>query len=277
MFGREVLCVRVRGFYNLESMHLTGVDKFFWLAGFLISAILLGVLLGRRRWRSFPFFTAYIAFQLCFSAGMYLIYRYGARSSYARFYWIGAAVDFLLQLCLLFEIARNVLRPTGTWVREARFFFWALSIGGLALGALLTSLAKPHEIAGLALWQYRGNLFTSLLTCELYLALLATSNFLGLVWRNHTMGLGLGLSSWALMAVAVNVSHLVGSYDYARTLDHLKVITYTFALLYWIYTFWTDEPSRRELPPGMKKYLLDVHQSVLYDQAVGISHKGLPR
>lgn len=254
-------------------MSFSGLDKFFWLAGFLSSILLLIVLVIRGRWKTFPVFTTYIGSQILFSATMYGIYRNGTHAMYARIYWSGAAIDFALQLCLLFEIARNVLKPTGTWVQEARVFFVVLAVAGFALAAMLTSFARPDSPSRLAIWEFRGNLFTSLLTCELYLALLITSNFLGLVWRNHTMGLGLGLSSWAFITVSVNISHLAGSYSYAKALDHVKVITYTFVLLYWIYTFWRDEPQRRELPPGMKKYLLAVHQSVRYDPAVVLSRK----
>ncbi len=254
-------------------MSFSGLDKFFWLAGFLSSILLLGVLLVRGRWKTFPIFAIYIGSQILFSATMYEIYRHGTHSTYARVYWAGAGIDFVLQLCLLFEIARNVLRPTGTWVQEARIFFVFLAIAGPALAALLTSFARPDSPSRLATWEFRGNLFTSLLTCELYLALLITSNFWGLVWRNHIMGLGLGLSSWAFITVSVNISHLAGTYSYARALDHVKVITYTLVLFYWIYTFWRDEPKRRELPPGMKKYLLAVHQGVRYDPAVVVSRE----
>jgi hypothetical protein len=259
--------------FNLGRMNLSGLDKFFWLAGFLSGFALFCVLVVRGRWRTFPVFTGYIGFQLVLSATMYMIYRHGSHATYAKVYWAGSAVDFCLQLGLLFEIARNVLKPTGTWVREARVFIGVLTLAGLALALVLTFLARPQTPTPFAFWEFRGNLFTSLLTCELYLALLVTSNFLGLVWRNHTMGLGLGLSSWAFITVSVNISHLVGSYSYAKALDHIKVITYTLVLFYWIYTFWRDEPQRRELPPGMKKYLLAVHQSVRYDPAVAIGRK----
>lgn len=258
---------------NLGLMNFSGLDKFFWLAGFLSSVILLCVLILRGRWRAFPIFTLYIGFQILLSATGYEIYRHGTHAAYARVYWTGAGIDFALQLCLLFEIARNVLKPTGTWVQEARVFLWVLAVAGFALAAVLASFARPDAPTHLATWEFRGNLFSSLLTCELYFALLVTSNYLGLVWRNHTMGLGLGLSTWAFVTVSVNISHLVGSYSFARTLDHTKVITYTLVLFYWIYTFWRDEPKRKELPPGMKKYLLAVHQSVRYDPAIVVSRK----
>jgi len=95
-------------------MNLTVLDNIFWAAGFVGHAALLLVLLTRNRWRQFPVFTCLIAFHALVTIALFLTFRYGTRHTYAVIYWCNVAVDFLLQVALIFEIARVVLRGSMT-------------------------------------------------------------------------------------------------------------------------------------------------------------------
>jgi hypothetical protein len=44
-------------------------DCEFWAVGFLLTAALLGVLLGRGRWRQFPIFTLWMAYKTLLNEG----------------------------------------------------------------------------------------------------------------------------------------------------------------------------------------------------------------
>src|SRR5260370_38679508 len=176
-------------------MNLTTLDNILWAAGFVGHTALLVVLLVRRRWREFPVFTSLIGYQALVTISLFLIFRYGKRESYTLAYWISVVGDFVFQLALIFEIARVVLRPTGTWVRDARSsFIMAGGIGAVVALALCLTV-RPLMPSALSVWEVRGNLFTALLMCELFMAMLYASDRLGLQCRNHVLGVAHGLTA----------------------------------------------------------------------------------
>jgi hypothetical protein len=254
-------------------MNLSGMDSFLWIAGIALEAVLLLVLLLRNRWRTFPIFTSFKAFLVLRSVALFMIYRSGDMRTYASAYWTGFGIDFVLQLGILYEIARIVLKPAGAWVKEARWLLIGFSLMGLFLAAVSSVIIHPSTQTDLQTWSIRTSLFTSLLTCELFLAVMFASNLLGLVWRNHVMALGQGLSLWALVGVAIDIMHSLGSLHFYTQLDRLRIITYVLVLLYWIFAFWRNEPEKRELTPEMKEYLVAIHQTVNYHLATVVSRK----
>jgi hypothetical protein len=247
-------------------MNLTALDKILWAAGFVGHVALLLVLLVRHRSRQFPIFTCFIATHVLVTIVLFAISRYGTRHAYSATYWSTSALDFLFQLALIFEVARVVLRPTGTWVRDARSSFILMGGVGAAIAIAFSLAIKPLMPSTLDIWEIRGDLFTALLDCELFLAMLYASNRLGLVWRNHVMGLAQGLTIWAFGAVASDIAHIIygWSHDFL-ILDHLLMFLYLGTLVYWTVTFWRPEPVREPLSVEMRDYLVALHSRVQYD------------
>jgi hypothetical protein len=247
-------------------MNLTMLDNILWAAGFVGHVALLVVLLVRGRWRVFPVFTWLIGYQALVTAVLFLISRNGSRHAYAVAYWTTAGGDFVFQLALIFEIARVVLRPTGTWVRDARASFVTAGTIGAVIAFVLCLTVKPLIPSALSVWEVRGDLFTALLTCELFMAMLYASNRLGLEWRNHVMGLAQGLTAWAFIAMASDLAHIVLGWSREfLVLDHFLMFVYLGALVYWIVTFWLPERSRAPVSAEMRDYLVALHSRVQYD------------
>jgi hypothetical protein len=247
-------------------MNFTTLDNIFWAAGFLGHAALLLVLVVRGRWRQFPVFTCLIAFHVLVTITLFTVSRHGSRHSYALTYWITAGIDILFQLALIFEIARVVLRPTGSWVRDARSSFVLVGAAGAAVAIALCLAVRPLMPSTLGIWEIRGDLFTALLDCELFFAMLYASNRLGLEWRNHVMGLAQGLTAWAFGAVASDLAHIIFGWSREFLIfDHLLSLLYVSVVIYWVFTFWRPEPERAPLSPEMRDYLVALHSRVEYD------------
>ncbi len=247
-------------------MGLTILDNALWVAGFVGHVALLAVLLVRSRWRNFPVFTSLIAYQAAVTVTLFLVSRYGSRHAYFLWYWILALGDYIFQVALIFEIARDVLHSTGTWVRDARmgFLFW--SAVGMLLAAGLCLNISPPTTKGLDLWEMRATLFTSLLTCELFLSISTSANRLGLPWRSHVMALGQGLVAWAIIAVIGDVAHIATGWHSEFVLfDRLRMYLYLGVLVFWAVSFWRPEKGRTPLSPEMEQYILALHQRVRYD------------
>ena len=247
-------------------MNLTLLDNVLWAASFLGHAALLIVLFGRGGRREFPIFTSSIAFQLFNTVLLFLIYRYSTHHAYSRAYWTGAVIDFGFQVGIIYEIARIVLRPTGTWVKDAKkdFLLWT----GLAVVVALIASGTITPPAGSAMskLEVRGTLFTSLMTCELFLAMIMAANRLGLQWQSRVMGFGQGLTAWALTALSGDLAHII--YGWNRNfiiLDHVRMIAYLIVVTYWMVIFWRPELARKPFSSEMERYLIAVHKSVQYD------------
>jgi hypothetical protein len=244
-------------------MNLSTLDWMLVAATSLGNTALFAILIVRRRWREFPVFTSYMGFETILGPVLYLLVQYGSRSWYARVYWSSVLVEFALQLGIVFEIARIVLKPTGTWVRDARkqFIFWG--VAGIFLAAALPFLVTPPSATLLDRLVVRGYLFTSLVICELIAVLTRTSQSLGLGWRNHVMALGNGWTAWAVAAILVDGLHsYFGAQLHFGELEHVKMVAYLVVLGYWSVQFWLEEPARQPISPELSAYIQDLHRRI---------------
>jgi hypothetical protein len=260
-------------------MHFSAIDDFFWRASFFINLAFLAVLIYRRRWPTFPILTTWIALLLLRTIVLFLIYRrsamhghsYSAWVLYNQIYVAGLWIDFLLQLGLIFEIARIVLGPTGTWARDARVQFAAAGLGGAFVAALVAWWISPPALTVRYAWLMRGDLFTSLVICELFVAVTFAANRLGLGWRNHVIAVSQGLTVWiGIMVVTTALQGFLGPRRHYMGLDHIRGSAHIAAIIWLTLQLWKDEPERRPISPDLQEYILALHRRVEYDlQRIG--------
>jgi hypothetical protein len=242
------------------------LDNILWAAGFLGHLVLLVVLVFRRRVREFPVFTSFTAYVTMRTVVLFLIWRYGSGYAYKLGYWILSPGDYAFQIAIIFEMGRNVLRPTGTWVQDARMGFLLWSAVGTLIAVCLSLAISPPEAKGFDLWTARATVFTSLLTCATFLAMSAAANRLGLLWQSHVMALGQGLTVWALFALFGDLVHLAMKWRHDFVFfDLVTKFVYLGAVLFWIAAFWSPERKRAPLSVDMQNYLLALHQRVQED------------
>jgi hypothetical protein len=167
---------------------------------------------------------------------------------------------------VIWEIASIVMRPTGSWVRDARRQFILWGTAGILLAAVLPWLVAPPAASLLGRLEMRGDLFTSLVVCELIAVLTRTSRSLGLGWRNHVMALGNGWTAWAVTAILVDGLHgYFGAEHYFTALEHVRMFVYLAALGYWAVQFWLEEPARQPISPELSAYIQNLHLRIKND------------
>jgi hypothetical protein len=236
-------------------MELSPLDQALWVASFAGHVTLLLVLILKGRWKEFPVFTSLIGFNTLRTIALYLVLHY-RNDAYAAAYWSAEGIDLLLQIALVFEMARIVLKPTGTWAQDARKPILLLASIGILIAAGLVFAASPVAPASFSDWNTKAQLFSIMLFCILFASMMVASSRLGLVWRNHVMGLGRGLTAWAIISLLVEAGHnYFGSEWHTDLLDHARMATYLAATVYWIITFWRPEPKHRTLSAEMYAYL----------------------
>jgi hypothetical protein len=250
-------------------MDLTWKDVALWVASFAAHVLLFAVLVARKRARHFPAFTAYNGFVVVESVALFVTIKHAAL--YSWLYWGSQVVEFVLQIAVVVEIARHVFKPFGRWAAGARSF-WIGACGVSLVAALgLTFIASPHAPTFAWAWVIKGNLFAVMLTCMISIAVLLTARQYGLAWRNHVIGLAQGWTFWAFLTFVVETCHSYFGYAaFYGPLTYLGELATVGSTVYWIFTFWQEEPSRA-MSPEMLEILVERQRQLDYYVAKVVS------
>lgn len=249
-------------------MHLSGFDVSVWAASFIGHVVLLGVLIGRKRAKQFPVFSAFIAFNILRTCLLFYI-NSRHRSQYFSLYWGLAAVDEVFGFAILYESAAIVFRPTGAWVRDARGALWIMVILSLAVALLLTSMATPVTRAPMQVAILRGKFLAATLITELFVGVMAFSGHVGLAWRTHVaricQGLGLYSGFCVIADIAVTYYGVRPQSNLYHELSQARIFVYLVCLGYWIVVLWLQAPDSSEMPQVMHKQVLLLQQRLEAD------------
>jgi hypothetical protein len=250
-------------------LHLTGLDLFFWAAGFLGNLGLLFVLCYRRRAKEFPVFTALAALNLTRTTLLYCLLHYGTKRSYFYAYWSLAIIDTMLQLGVVYEISSRVFRPLNVWAQDVRSsFVWLLGLSVIVAVGLSLLAASPARTWMEAV-THRGNLFAAALMSELSVAMMALAISARLRWRGHTAGIAKGLGAYSLVTVLIETgnSYFGGGRELPVFVDlsHVRMAAYLCCVTYWIIDLWRDEWPARIMTEEMREKIFTLHAGLEYD------------
>lgn len=236
------------------------VDSILWLAGTAGEAVVLGLLLYRRIWRTFPIFFAYSIWTLLAGAVGYALFRWLPQQAYAKVYLIDLLGDSILLFGVLVEIGWSILRPLRPSLSRRTPLIIAAVI--LALGAVVWPFAGATAPPGTA-----SNVVSIIhiqqtfyvLRVLVFLALAAFSQFLSIGWRDRELQIATGLGITSLVSLIVAMLHSYPSMrEQYHLLSELVIASYLCSLLYWTISFSQKEEKRREFSPQMQSMLLAV-------------------
>jgi hypothetical protein len=249
-------------------MRLTGLDFLFWAAGFVEQLALLFVLWYRRRAWVFPYFTALITLNVVRTIVLYIVLHFGTKAGYAYTYWSAAALDVILQLCVVYEVASRVFRPLDIWARDVRStFVWLVGLSiFVAFG--LSWLESPPARTWIQAFATKGNLFTAALQIELFVVMMALSGSARLPWKTHVAKIAQGLGAYALISVLFETGH--SYFGMGRELpvfillSHVRMAAYLGCVSYWIISLWNDERPARKMTEQMRESIFTLQTQVEY-------------
>lgn len=246
-------------------MHLSLATAVLAVLGLCCEIAMLVTLVSRKRYRTFPVFTAYFAFNVPRWFAEFATYLLNYASLYRDLYYSFLLLDYLFQLAIILEIARIVLRPTGSWLRDARAMFLGIGLTGAVLAAALSWWITPPGQSPWVVWPLRANLFTSLLTCELFVTMSFTARYLGLGWRNHVMALAQGWTFYNIvMVITTGLQSYFGRAHY-MVIDNFRGAAFLTGMTYIIVQLWVHEPERHPIDPELRRYIIALHERVEYD------------
>jgi hypothetical protein len=225
-----------------------------WAAGSALNAALVFVLLYKRRWKTVPWFTVWMIFDLGLAATCFVVYQVGSKETYRWVYWLGALMDFLLQISVFVEIASSVMKRGGEWVEGAKSALLPYAIAGPVVAAGFAATITPATPNLLYSLNARASLFTTILICFLFAAVVRGSQRLGLDWRSHIARESFGLTIWTLASFVTDTLHSYWrTLAHFQTLEHVRMVFFQASLLYWCIAFWIPEPEPRPIPAEVRR------------------------
>ena len=237
-------------------MNLSVIAVLLWAVGSALNAALVIVLLYKRRWKIVPAFTAWMIFQLIFAAACFFVYRFGTKDVYRWVYWLGALVDFVLQLAVVLEIGFRVLKRNGQWVEGTKGAVLPFAVLGPVIAAVMAITMTPAATSLLNSLAARASLFTTILICFLFAAVVRASQRLGLDWVSHIARESYGLTLWTLAAFITDTLHAYWrTMRHFQELENIRIVFFQVSLLYWCVAFWLPEQKQRPIPAQVKEHL----------------------
>jgi hypothetical protein len=233
-------------------------DITIWLAGILIEAGVVGLLIHRRIWRTLPLFLAYCIWDIAANITLYVVGVYD-QNAYFPVYFVQTIIDSALLFCVLVELAWSVLRPLRSALTRRSLVI--VSVILLIAGAIIWPFATLSGLVHVGSKQFLiyGQLqqTVSILRILFFLMLAAGSQWLSLSWRDRELQVATGLGFYSIVSVIASIlqAHQATA-SQLENLNRFVVASYLCSLVYWLASFAQKEAERREFTPQMQNFLL---------------------
>jgi hypothetical protein len=242
------------------------LDTALQFAGFIAEAVIIGLLLYRRTYRTLPLFSVYLIWSFVSDLGGYLLINRFPTGA-ASIYLTSVIIDSVFMLCVLVEVSMSVLKPIRAWLPRWAIFAVTILIGlcGLAVWHFIKfpgfeRLKAEHAFQVLAHLQ----LTVSAVRILFFLILASLSQLLSIGWRDREFQIASGFGFYSIVSLSVALLHMnLGAgtpelnHQYHQ-LDAAVAASYVCSLFYWIVCFAQKVPERREFTPKMQNFLLAV-------------------
>src|ERR1700740_3324346 len=227
------------------SLNLHIANMALWLAHPLLQGTLLAIMLWRKLYRTFPFFFAYIAFQIVSFAVTFPFRDDRYYRIFFNFYWLTTAVSVVLGFFVIREIFLDVFRPYHT-LRDlgSVLFKWAglvmLMVAGVVAASTTSGTEHPLQTGIMTLQRS-----VRVVQCGLILFLLVFSRYLGTNWRQKSFGIALGFGAFASVELALVAINAATDNVFNQVLSSfMNMAVYNVSILVWIGYMFAKSPAR---------------------------------
>jgi hypothetical protein len=237
-------------------MSITELKEFLWAAGFAGNWAVLGALFYKRHFRNFPAFFALISLGVLRTIWLYCIRSHYGDSLYSHTYYGLAFVDAVVQLLLIYEIARKVFRREGRWAADIRWSLLVWLLASFAGAGILTYMQHPHGDDFVQMTAKKIGFFSVMVNAALFVGLLVLSFKAGLNWRSQVAGIATGMAIYCFAGIPIELAARLEEAQARDALVGQFSIALQFIYLacqgYWVYSLVQPEPSPRTMTPRME-------------------------
>lgn len=242
---------------------MVSLETVLQFAGFVAEAVIIGLILFRRVYKTLPLFSSYLVWSFLADLGVFLLLRRFPDASF-RTYLASAVIDAIFMLCVLIEVSMSVLKPIRAWLPR-----WViLAIGSLVtlVGAVVWHFIRFPGFNSLPpAYQFIAHLQMTLSAVRIlfFLVLACFSQLLSIGWRDRELQIATGFGFYAIVSLSVALMHMNQGYspelnNRYHLIDLFGSASYVCALFYWVVCFAQEVPERREFTPQMQNFLLAV-------------------
>jgi hypothetical protein len=238
--------------------HLT-VDGVLQTVTLVAQAAIAYLMIQRGSRRDYPILLTYMFFNLVEDP---LAWKLQNARFYPKFYFTVTVLDYLLQLLIILEIGRNVLRPSK---RSLPFRLWPIVTGGILVCAIVAATFSPStQSSGNTAVLLQVTLGLAILKLLLFAAMAGFAQFLGIGWRSRVLQLASALAFYGAVSLLVQLSssHLPStSPSYNAHLVKFAQIqsgAYNLMLIFWMWAFSRNEAPRKDFTPQMQEVLVTI-------------------
>jgi len=229
-------------------MHLTQWDYILWISGGVGYLLLAAVLIFKKRYRAFPWFSALLIAEILQSVILTTVCSPHHTLRYFYAYWVGEMLNAVLLAAVIFEVARKFSRDVGLTesglLRDLRIIAWVVPT--LASIAVIFFRFLPdlhHELANLA---FKIDTVCAIMMLGLVGTVSLSMYFYGVRFKVHGAAITYGLLIYAIGRVlvflaALNTADVYLWLEFERWLKPVYILT----LFVWCITFWFDDPERK--------------------------------
>jgi len=225
-------------------MHWSDWDKGFWLAGIIGHVTLLLILIARRRYRVFPWFTVSIAWALGQSEYLFLIHQLGVKyyPLYFYSYWALELMDALIRIIVIWELLESVSKDIQDHrsysVRDLGFGFVAFLVCCIIFAWHVVHGGHPSYRSVM-----QASIAADTLTVGVCLLSLRWSVRYGLRFRSHAMTIALGMAGFVLSKMLVHWVVTTHSVSHWSVLERGLKPLYLICLIGWCIFLYLNEPA----------------------------------
>jgi hypothetical protein len=211
-------------------------------APLVLQLLLLWVLVRAKAQVNFPCFFAYTLFSVLATTIRFAVRNHTAIYFYV--YWITDATYSILGIVVLYEVCRGVFRNLGRalWARAIFPLMVATTIV-LTLARTQVPIAEAHHVLAFVVEAELGVRFLQVL---MFLMLVILVSLFGLRWRQHHFGISAGYGIYASVNLFTTTKYYESGTNFTFLWGWISVITYTVAVLIWLWYFST--PIKAEAP-----------------------------
>jgi hypothetical protein len=231
-------------------MHMGAWDYVLWVTGFALNLGLLCVLLHKRRFQKFPWFTLLIAQDAVQTIVLFCVHKYPTINFYS--YWSFEAVDALLRLLVLYEVAHVLLAQCEMSLAGLvrRYWSFLVVLAGVLAAVAWLSPSSPYLPIQVAL---RIGQMSSICVGGVTALLILATFFFGLRFRIHAQAVLYGLALYMFGRMWMHtLLLLMGNLQQWAALEVSLKPVYHMTLVIWIACLWFEEPEVT-LTPEMQR------------------------
>jgi len=245
-----------------QAMDLSHLDALLLALSLAGQMLLLLVAVRSRLLRTFPIFCLYLLYASAIDVAFVTFLRHVSHRTYALAYFADNVAEFLFQIGILVEVARNVLQPVKRSLpRPAIAVLWSMLPAAFLVALVLSRNSQPSELDHWSHYFIHLSFAVAILRLAIFAGIAGFSQVLGIGWKNHVLQIATGFLAYSIAILLVELLHRFS--DFANPpLFHLheqfRIVVWCMVLGYWSYALSRAEATRKEFSPKMAQFLVSM-------------------